>query len=108
LCQGGAQYKYPNKGEEENMAKFLAVHTIGTDFEPSDESTRKTKELRAAGSLDAYWIKSWYVRETGTLYCEWDAKNADAVRAVFAKAWPEFPIDTINPIEWTIHGEDYR
>ena len=91
------------------MAKYLAVHTLGKDVDFSTpDSLALSKAVKANCTLDAYWVKSWYIRETGILYCEWDAKDADSVRQVFAKAAPDFPIDRINPIELTVHGEEFR
>ena len=44
------------------------------------------KSAKANHTIDAYWIGSWYAREEGKLYCEWDAKDAESIRQVLTKA----------------------
>jgi hypothetical protein len=51
----------------------------------------------------------WYNGfEEGKLYCEWDVKDAESIRQVFAKAVPEFPLEGIYKIELMFHSEDFR
>jgi len=79
---------------------------MGTDF--SFEQAKPVAEaVKANLTADAYWIRSWYVREEGKLYCEWDAKNTDSIREVFAKT-PELPVDGIYELEMMVSSEDFR
>ncbi|NIO18963.1 DUF4242 domain-containing protein [bacterium] len=89
------------------MAKFLAVHPVGKDL-TLEAGTPIGKAVKASLTVDAYWIRSWYVREEGKLYCEWDAKDAESIRQVIAKAAPEFPIEGIYEMEFMVHSEDFR
>ena len=92
------------------MSKFVMVHPIGvvTDM---DAMTPVAKSIKANVTTDAYWIRSWYTPDEGKLYCEWDAKDADAIRAVLAEAGktvPQPPIEGIYPVAMVVHSEDFR
>ena len=89
------------------MAKFLCVHPIGKEL-TENAAAPVAKAVKANVTVDAYWIKSWYVREEGKLYCEWDAKDAESVRKATTKAAPDFPIEGIYKIDMVISGEDFR
>ena len=67
------------------MGKFLAVHTVGGGMAP-DAAEPVGRAVKANCTADAYWIRSWYTPDDGKFYCEWDAKDAESVRKVFAAA----------------------
>ena len=54
------------------------------------------------------WECSIYAPEAGALYCTWDAKDADAIRKVLAKAAPDHPTEGPYLIAMNIHSEDLR
>ena len=89
------------------MAKFLVVHPVGKEL-TLEAGTPIAKAIKANLTVDAYWVKSSYAREEGKLYCEWDAKDAESIRQVMAKAAPEFPTEGIYAIELMIDSEDFR
>jgi Nickel responsive protein SCO4226-like len=93
------------------VAKFLAVHTIGGSMTP-EAGEPVAKAIKANSNTDAYWIRSWYTPDDGKFYCEWDAKDADAVSKVCAAAVAQsgvpFPLDGVFPITLAIDGEAYR
>jgi hypothetical protein len=89
------------------MAKFLLVHPVGKDV-TMEAATPIAKAAKANSTVDAYWIRSWYAREEGKLYCEWDGKDAEAVRQVVAKAVPDFPVEGIYKLEMMVDSEDFR
>jgi hypothetical protein len=69
------------------------------------------KALKANHTVDAYWIRSWYAREEGKIYCEFDAKNAESIRQVLAKANKiagELPVEGIYKLELMVSSEDFR
>jgi hypothetical protein len=69
------------------------------------------KALKANHTVDAYWIRSWYAREEGKIYCEFDAKNAESIRQVLAKANKiagELPTEGIYKLELMVNSEDFR
>jgi hypothetical protein len=80
------------------MAKFLVVHPAGKQL-TIEATTPVAKAVKANHTVDAYWVRSWYVREEGKLYCEWDAKDAESIRKVMAKATPDFPVEGIYKLD---------
>lgn len=92
------------------MGKYLVVHPVGADMD-MEAATPVGKAVKAQSGADAYWLRSWYVPEEGKFYCEWDAKDADAVRSALAaafKASMELPVEGVYAIAATVCGEDYR
>jgi len=89
------------------MAKFLASHPVGKEA-TLEAVTPDATSLKASLTVDAYWIRSWYAREEGKMYCEWDAKDAESIRRALAKGAPEFPLEGIYEMEMMINSEDFR
>jgi hypothetical protein len=101
------------KEEEIQMAKFLVVHPVGKQdvAKFTEMATPFAKAVKANATLDAYWIKSWYVPDEGKLYCEFDGKDAGSIRKVLdaaVKASFEVPTEGIYPIAMTVNSEDFR
>jgi len=80
------------------MPKLLSVHPVGKELEQGNAASI-SRALRASLSADAFWIRSWYAREEGKLYCEWDAKDAESIRRVMVETVPDLPIEAIHRIE---------
>jgi len=92
------------------MAKFLVVHPVGKEL-TVEAATPFMKALKANHTVDAYWIGSRYVREKGKVYCEFDAKDAESIRQVLAKANKiagELPTEGIYKIDLMVNSEDFR
>ena len=92
------------------MAKFLVVHPVGKEA-TAEAATPFVKALKANHTVDAYWIRSWYAREEGKIYCEFDAKNAESIRQVLDKANKiagELPVEGIYKLELMVSSEDFR
>jgi hypothetical protein len=89
------------------MAKYLAIHPVGSGL-TLEAGTPLARSIKAHLTADAYWIGSYYVPETGALYCTWDAKDADAIRKVLTKAAPDLPTEGPYLITMNIQGEDFR
>jgi hypothetical protein len=89
------------------MAKYFAIHAVGSGL-TVEGGTPLAQSIKAHLTTDAYWISSIYVPETGALYCTWDAKDADAIRKVLAKAAPDLPTEGPYPIAMHIYSEDFR
>lgn len=88
------------------MAKFLVVHPVGKELNLEDTSGGKA--IKAGLTVDAYWVRSWYAREEGKLYCEWDGEDVESVRQVVTKAAPDFPTEGVYKIEMILSSEDFR
>ena len=91
------------------MAKFLVVHPVGKEL-TLEIAAPIAKAIKANLTVDAYWTQSKYVREEGRLYCEWDAKDAQAIQKVLDKAAPGFPTEGIYQLEdaFIINSEMFR
>ena len=92
------------------MAKYLVIHPVGKEL-TTEAATPLGKAVKASSTVDAYWIGSRYAREEGKLYCEWDAKDADSIKQVLAKAAEiagELPTEGIYKIELKVDSEDFR
>lgn len=89
------------------MATFLVVHPVGSEMDP-EESKPLAQAIKASLTPDAYWTKSCYPRESGKLFCYWNAKDADSIRQVLEKAAPELPTEGIYKIDLMFSSEDYR
>ncbi|MEM3640762.1 MAG: hypothetical protein QXH37_02405 [Candidatus Bathyarchaeia archaeon] len=91
------------------MAKFLAVHTLHAPAMPK-EVTPFGKKAKAKTTVDAYWVRSWaQLNDEGKIvriFCEWNAKDADAVLKVMAQV-PELPLDGLYPM-MIVDSEDFR
>lgn len=92
------------------MGKFVAVHPVGADMD-LEAATPIGRAVKANCTTDAYWIRSWYLPEEGKFYCEWDAKHADAVRAVLAAAAAQsaaLPLEGVYAVAAAPVAEDFR
>jgi len=89
------------------MPKFLVTHPIGKEL-TVDAGTPVAKAVKAASTMEAYWVKGWYARAEGRYYCEWDAKDAESVRKVLAKGAPDFPVEGVYEMEMRFTAEDFR
>jgi hypothetical protein len=89
------------------MAKFIAVHPVGKEM-TVEAGTPMAKAIKAHATPDAYWVSSVYLREEGKMYCEWDAKDPQAISQVLAKAAPDLPTEGIYQIDMKLDSEDFR
>jgi aspartokinase-like uncharacterized kinase len=90
------------------MAKFLVVHPVGKSL-TLEAAAPIAKAIKANVTVDAYWIRSTYVREEGKLYCEWDAKDVESIKKVIDKAAPDFPTEIYKlEDEFMVHSENFR
>ena len=92
------------------MGKYLVVHPVGGDLD-LEAATPVGKAVKAQCSADAYWLRSWYVPEEGKFYCEWEAKDAEAVRGAMAEAFKTgaaMPVQGVYAIAADVTGEDFR
>lgn len=89
------------------MAKFLAVHPIGKEM-TLETGAPIAQAIKANLTVDAYWTRSVYAREEGKLYCEWNAKDADSILEVLAKAAPDLPTEGPYELDLIVEPEDFR
>ena len=87
--------------------RFIAVHPVGREM-AVEAGTSMAKAIKANHTVAAYWVRSVYLREEGKMYCEWDAKDAESIRQVLAKAALELPTEGIYEIDLSLNSEDFR
>ena len=89
------------------MPKYSVIHNVGKELS-LELGIPFAKMVKSIHTIDAYWIKSYYLREEGKLHCEWDAKDIDSIRQVIAKVAPDMANDEIYEMELMMSSEDYR
>ena len=95
------------------MPKYVVVHPLGKEVN-AEAATPSAKAVKAQATKDAYWVRSWYLRDEGKLYCEWDAKDANSVRQAIDRAnatlpqQARFPVAGVYELEMAVSSEDFR
>ena len=81
------------------MSRFIVIHST-PPAATQDQLIAGAK--RVAASLPAHtdWLNSWAAAEAGKLLCEWEAPDADAIRASLEPVRDLFPIETIYEVQW--------
>jgi hypothetical protein len=67
------------------MPKYFVIHPLIKSVQEAminlaPEKNQMLKDLKAKYTEDANWIRSWAVPDQGKFYCEWDAKDPEAIR----------------------------
>lgn len=81
------------------MARFIVIHDT-PERATQDEIIRGAKKVTASLAPDIKWLNSWSAGEVAKLFCEWEAPDADAVRASLEPAKELFPIEAIHEVQW--------
>jgi len=95
------------------MPKYFVIHPIKKNVIEAmvnlpPEKNQLFKKLKASYTSDADWVRSWAVPEQEKLYCEWDAKNPEAIREIFDNLeGPAVEIEAIYEMH-VIEAEDYK
>lgn len=86
------------------MSRFLTVHPVGEEL-TWGFTVPIRKAFDTSASIDAYWVGSWYSREEGRWYCEWNARDAESIRHIIANAASELPTEGIYKMELIARSE---
>ncbi|MFX1418090.1 MAG: nickel-binding protein [Promethearchaeota archaeon] len=95
------------------MPKYFVIHPITKRIikglvNLTPEKNQLFKQLKASCTDDADWVRSWAVADQEKLYCEWDAKNPEAIREIFDKLeGADIEIESIYEMH-VLEGEDYK
>ena len=92
------------------MGKFVAVHPVGPGMD-MEAAGAVGRAVKANCTADAYWVRSWYLPEEGKFYCEWDARDVEAIGGVLAAAAAQgatIPLEGIYAVAAAVTGEDFR
>ena len=80
------------------MARFIVTHRVLAVTQ--DELFPRVKQIAASAVGGAKWLNSWWAAEEEKLLCEWEAPDAEAVRASLELGQALFPIEKISEGEW--------
>lgn len=95
------------------MPKYIVIHPIPKKVQEAmvnlpPEKNQLLKQLKASCTSDADWVRSWAVPEQEKFYCEWDAKNPEAIREVFDKLGDaQVEVEAIYEMH-VLEGEAYK
>lgn len=85
------------------MPRYMVTHKVKRVFETQEEWLQDWAGIRqrtkGAGEEDARWLGTWYSAPAKTMYCEWEAPSAGAIRKCFTSRELEMaPIEKIEEI----------
>ena len=95
------------------MPKYFVIHPIPKKVIEAmvnlpPEKNQLFKQLKASCTSDADWVRSWAVAAQEKFYCEWDAKNPEAIREIFDKLEnSEVEIEAIYEMH-VLEGEAFK
>jgi len=80
------------------MARFTVVHGIAPHITQDQivEGSRGAIRELATGTE---WLNSWVAAQADTVFCEWEAPDADAIRASLESTTDVLPIQAIYEVE---------
>jgi hypothetical protein len=99
LCWGKVTTKFPERRGGRYMARFIVIHSAPSNF-TQDQVINGAKRVIASLAPETEWLNSWVVPEVEKLFCEWEAPDADAIRASLEPIKDLFPVETIYAVEW--------
>jgi hypothetical protein len=85
------------KKEDRGMARFIVIHRIPAQA-TQDQTIDGARKVAASLAPGVEWLNSWLSREAG-LFCEWEAPDADAIRAALETVADLFPIEECYEVE---------
>jgi hypothetical protein len=79
------------------MARFIVTHSIPAQA-TQDQIIDGARKVAASLSPGTEWLNSWISSER-ILFCEWEAPDANAVRASLEPVKDLFGIETLYEVE---------
>ena len=80
------------------MSRFIVIHGI-PEQATQDQTIAGARKVVASLAPGTKWLNSWLSKEA-KLFCEWEAPDADAVRASVEVVQGLFPIEALYEVEW--------
>jgi hypothetical protein len=78
------------------MARFILVHRIPAQA-TQDQTIDGARKVAASLAPEVEWLNSWLSREE-KLFCEWEAPDADAIRAALEAVADLLPIEECHEV----------
>jgi hypothetical protein len=80
------------------MARFIIIHRVPTQA-TQDQIIDAARQVVASLAPGVEWLNSWFSREA-KLFCEWEAPDANAIRAALEAVADLVPIEECYEVEW--------
>ncbi len=80
------------------MTRFLVIHDMPPQI-TQDQAIQGAKLVTASLAPGVEWLNSWWDAEADRLFCEWEAPDADSVRASLEVASELLPIEAIHEVQ---------
>lgn len=81
------------------MARFFVIHGIPPQA-TQDKLINGARQVVASLAPGTEWLNSWSAGEAGKLFCEWEAPDANAIRASLEPVKDLFPIEAFYEVQW--------
>lgn len=81
------------------MARFIVIH-MTPEKVTQDEIIEAGRTVVASQVRGARWLNSWVAGEAEKLFCEWEAPDAEAVRASMKPVIHLFPVKEMHEVIW--------
>ena len=81
------------------MSRFIVIHGVPGEA-TQQELIAGAKAVAASLPTGTDWLNSWAAGPSGKMFCEWEAPDADAIRASLEPVRDLFPIETIYEVQW--------
>jgi len=81
------------------MSRFIVIHGV-----PSEASQQEliagARSVAASLPTGTDWLNSWAAGASGKMFCEWEAPDAEAIRAALEPVKHLFPVEALHEVEW--------
>jgi hypothetical protein len=81
------------------MARFIVIHGIPPQA-TQDKLIAGARRVVASLASGTEWLNSWSAGKAEKLFCEWEAPDADAIRASLEPVKDLFPIEALHEVQW--------
>jgi hypothetical protein len=82
------------------MARFMLIHSMPAHA-TQEQLFEGARKVSASLPPEVKWLNSWWISgEVQKLICEWEAPDADAVRAILGPISDLIPIESFYEVQW--------
>ena len=82
------------------MARFMVIHNPPQHV-TQDQAIDAARQVAVSLAPEVEWLNSWWISgDVQRLYCEWEAPDADAVRASLRPIQDLLPIEALHEVQW--------
>ncbi|MGD2145512.1 MAG: DUF4242 domain-containing protein [Anaerolineae bacterium] len=81
------------------MSRFIVIHGVPVEA-TQQELIAGAKTVAASLPAGTEWLNSWAAGPSGRMFCEWEAPDAEAIRAALEPVKHLFPVEALHQVEW--------